>query len=142
VVEEIGLRSTRIRTPERTVIAVPNAEFATLQLENFARRDRFLLATRLGLRSDTTPDQLRHLLREIKTLLVAHPLIDPDPARARLVGFGVSSLELEIHAYVRTSDPEQFYAVREELLLQVMDALVQSRSALAVGLPVAHPPVL
>ncbi len=142
VVEEIGLRSTRIRTPERTVIAVPNAEFATLQLENFARRDRFLLATRLGLRSDTTPDQLRHLLREIKTLLVAHPLIDPDPARARLVGFGVSSLELEIHAYVRTSDPEQFYAVREELLLQVMDALVQAGSTLAVGPPVAHPPVL
>ena len=138
VVEEIGLRSTRIRTPERTVIAVPNAEFATLQLENFARRDRFLLAAKIGLRSDTTPEQLRHLLLEMKRLLMAHALIDPEPARVRLIGFGASSLDVEIHAYVRTSDAEQFYAVREELLLQVMDVVEQTGTKLATTPQAAH----
>jgi MscS family membrane protein len=137
VVEEIGLRSTRIRTAERTVIAVPNAEFSTLQLENLARRDRFLLSTRLGLRTDTSPDQIRNVLAEMQGLLTSHALIDVAQARVKLVGLGPSALEVELQAYVRTPDLEQFYDVREELLLQVMGVLQRAGTGLAVTPPLA-----
>jgi MscS family membrane protein len=129
--EDIGLRSTRIRTVERTVIAVPNAEFSALQLENLARRDRFLLKTLLRLRPPLTPAQMRSVLTAIQALLAAQELIDRDSASARMVGFAVAAVEIEIQAYVRTNDADQFSSVREQLLLGVMDAVQEAGAALA-----------
>jgi MscS family membrane protein len=130
-IEEIGLRSTRIRTLDRTLVSVPNAEFAGLQLENFARRDRIWLQATLGLRYETTPDQLRSVLQKIGDLLREHPRVDPDPARIRFVGFGAYALECEIFAYIRTADQGEFLAIREELLLAIMDAVEASGTAFA-----------
>jgi MscS family membrane protein len=130
-VEEVGLRSTRVRTLDRTVVTIPNAEFATLQLENFALRDRIWLHAKLGLRYETTPDQLRFALIEIRKLLYAHPKVDPDPARVRFVGFGDFSLDLEVFAYVRTTDFGEFLAVREDLFLRIMDVVARSGSGFA-----------
>jgi len=130
-VERIGMRSTRVRTLDRTVVTVPNAEFANLRLENFAERDRIWLRLTLGLRYETTPDQLRHVLIRLRELLYAHPRIDPDPARVRFVGFGAYSLDLEIYAYVRTSDFSEFLAVREDLYLRIMDVVATSGTGFA-----------
>lgn len=130
-VEDIGLRSTRIRTLDRTVVSIPNAEFASLQIENFSKRDRMRLFTTVGLRYETTPDQLRYLLIEIKKLLAAHPRVDPDPARVRFVGFGSSSLDLEIFAYIRTADVNEFMAVREDIFLRLMDIVGNSGTGFA-----------
>lgn len=124
-VEEIGLRSTRVRTLERTVVAVPNAEFSSLQLENFTRRDRFLLQARIGLRYGTSSEQMRAVLAGISEALAADARFLPDPARVRMAGFGTSSIEIEIFAYVATTDANEFYTARESLLLRVMD-LVQA----------------
>jgi len=130
-VEEIGLRSTRVRTLDRTVVAIPNAEFAALHLENFAPRDRIWLHTTLGLRYETTPDQLRHVLVELRALLYAHPRVDPAPARVRLIGFGAYSLDVEVFAYVRTSSFDEFLAVREDLYLRFMDVVAASGTGFA-----------
>lgn len=130
-IEDIGLRSTRIRTLDRTVVTVPNAEFATMQIENFARRDRIWLQTTIGVRYETSPDQLRHLLIELKKLLVGHPKIDPDPARVRFAAFGAFSLDVEIFAYVRTTDFNEFLAVREDLFLRIMDIVAASGTGFA-----------
>jgi len=130
-VEDIGLRSTRIRTLDRTLVTIPNAEFSSLQIENFARRDRIFLSMRLGVRYETTPDQLRYLLIALKTLLLAHPKIDPDPARVRLVGFGAYSLDVDVFAYVRTIDYNEFLAVREDLMLRMMDVVAESGTGFA-----------
>lgn len=130
-VEEIGLRSTRVRTLDRTVVAVPNAEFVTLHLENFSRRDRLRLTATLGLRYETTPDQLRDVLVEIRSMLYAHPRIDPAPARIRFVGFGAYSLDLEIFAYVGTTDHDDFLAVREDVYLRIMDIVAASGTGFA-----------
>jgi MscS family membrane protein len=67
-VEDISLWSTRVRTLERTVVSIPNGQFVGLQLENFTRRDRMWLHTTMGLHYETTPDQLRHVLGEIRAL--------------------------------------------------------------------------
>ncbi len=119
-VEEIGLRSTRLRTLDRTVISVPNSQFLDMQLENYARRDRFLFTTTLGLRYETTPDQLRYVLAELRKLLIAHPMVVSDPLRVRFAGFGAHSLDVEVFSYILASDMDAFTAIREDLLLRIM----------------------
>ncbi len=130
-VEDIGIRSTRIRTLGRTVVTVPNADFSTMHLENFAKRDRILLETTLGLRYETTPDQLRWVLVELRKMLYAHPKVLHDPARVRFASFGDFSLNLEVWCYVRTSDWNEFLAVREDLYLRMMDIVAESGSGFA-----------
>jgi len=130
-VEEVGLRSTRVRTLDRTVVTVPNSEFASLQLENYALRDRIWLHLTLGLRYETTADQLRHVLVEVRRMLYAHPMVDPAPARIRFVGFGAHSLDCEVFAYVLTRDIDEFLAVQEDVLLRVMDIVAGSGTGFA-----------
>jgi MscS family membrane protein len=130
-VEEVGLRSTRVRTLDRTVISVPNADFSTMQLENFAKRDRFWFQTTLGLRYATTPDQLRKVLLDLRELLVAHPKVIPDPARVRFVAFGAYSLDLEIFTYVAAADMNEFLAIREDLYLRMMDVIAAAGTGFA-----------
>jgi MscS family membrane protein len=122
-VEEIGVRSTRIRTLDRTVVTIPNADFSNLKLENFAKRDRMRLFAMIGVRYETTPDQLRYILVEVRKLLYAHERVTPDPARIRFVGFGAYSLDLEIFAYVNTSDWNEFLGIREDIYLRIMDII-------------------
>jgi MscS family membrane protein len=119
-VEEIGLRSTRIRGIDRTVTTIPNAEFCNMHLVNLTERDRMLFRTTIGLRYETTPEQMRVVLAAMREMLLAHPRVDKDPARVRAIGFGQSSLDLEIFAYVKTSDWNDYLAVQEDLVLRIM----------------------
>jgi MscS family membrane protein len=130
-VEEIGLRSTRIRSVERTVVTVPNAEFSQMQLENFTRRDRMLLKTRLRLRYETTPEQLRYVLAKLRELLIAHPMVSPDPARVRFVGFGDYSLDVELFAYVLSADYNAYLGILEDLNLRIMDIVEEAGTGFA-----------
>lgn len=130
-VEEVGLRSTRIRTLDRTVITIPNADFSSMQIENFAQRDRIRFATTIGVRYETTGDQLRFLLLELKKLLVAHPKVLADPARVRFVGFGAFSLDIEIFAFAATRDWNEFLAIREDILLRMIDVVERSGTGFA-----------
>jgi MscS family membrane protein len=130
-VEDVGLRSTRIRTLDRTLITVPNSEFSQTQLENFGVRDRIRMYHVLGFRYETSPDQLRYLLSELRRLLWAHPEIETDTVRLRFVGFGAHSLDVELFAYVLTSDWKTFLAVREDLLLRIMDVVKASGTGFA-----------
>ncbi len=131
VVEAIGLRSVKIRSLDRTVVTVPNAEFANLHIVNLSRRDQMLLTAEIGLRYETTPDQLRWVLSEIRKLLLEHPLVTADPARARFVGFGEHSVNIEIFAFVATSDWNQFLAVREDIFLRLIDIIEESGTGFA-----------
>ena len=130
-VEKIGIRSTRIRTLDRTLVTIPNSEFSEIQLENYSVRDRIRLFAMIGLRYETTPDQLRHVLAELRKLLAAHPMVSDDPARVRFVGFGASSLDLEVFAYVLVDDWNKFLKIREDILLRMMDIIQASGTGIA-----------
>ena len=130
-VEDVGLRSTRVRTLDRTLITVPNSEFSQTQIENFGARDRIRLYVILGFRYETTPDQFRYLLSELRALLWSHPKIDKNTVRVRFVGFGAYSLDVEVAAYVPTSDWNEFLAIREDIFLRIMDITKQSGSSFA-----------
>jgi MscS family membrane protein len=132
VVEDIGLRSTRIRTEERTLLAIPNGTVATINLENLSRRDKILFKTNLGLRPETKADHLRFVLVEIRRLLYSHPKVEPKTVRVRLTDLTGSSLSVEVVAYILTRDFNEFAAVREDLLLRMMDVMEHSGGGLAL----------
>jgi MscS family membrane protein len=137
-VEDIGLRSTRIRTPERSVVSVPNAEFAATQIENLALRDRMYLTAILGVRLDTTAAAMRQMLEALRAVLTSTPRVDPGTASVRLVGMSPSALEVQVAAYVLTREPNEFLVVREEIFLRMLEALDATGTALASRL--AAPP--
>jgi MscS family membrane protein len=120
-VEDISLRSTRIRTLDRTELSVPNGQLANMNVENITRRDKSLFRAKLGLRQETSSQQLRSLLRDMLALLRQNPKVDPETARVRFIGFGESSLDVQVHCHILTRELTEFLAVREELLLEIMD---------------------
>jgi MscS family membrane protein len=122
-VEEIGLRATRIRTLDRTVITVANAEFANLHLDNFSVRDRYWYHPTLQLRYETTPDQIRYILVEVRRMLYAHPKILAEPLHVRFKSFGEYSLDVEVFAYIGVTDYGESLEVAEDLNLRIMDIL-------------------
>jgi MscS family membrane protein len=130
-VEDISLRSTRVRTAERTEVSIPNGLLATVNVENLSRRDKLLFTTKLGLRCETSPDQLRYVLAQTRRLLYEHPKVETDGARIRFIGYDGGSLTLEVFCYVLTLDNGEFLGIQEDLLLRIMDIVAASGSALA-----------
>ena len=130
-VEDIGLRSTRVRTEERTLLAIPNGTVATINVENLSRRDKILFKTNLGLRLETKADHLRFVLAEIRRLLYSHAKVETKSVRVRLVDITSGSHTVEVFCYILTQDFNEFAAVREDLLLRMMDLVEQSGTDLA-----------
>ncbi|HXV84226.1 MAG TPA: mechanosensitive ion channel family protein [Candidatus Binatia bacterium] len=131
-VEEVGLRSTRVRTLDRTIVTVPNAEFSNLQIENFTRRDRIWYHPTIRLSYETTPDQIRYILVEVHRMLYAHPKVDSTSARIRFAGFGSSSLDLDVFSYVTVTDYGEYLEIAEDLNLRIMDIVGAAGSSFAL----------
>ena len=129
--EFIGLRSSRVRTAERTAITVPNSVLAGMELENLARRDRFLLDTVLAVRRETTPDQLRWLLARLRALLLGHPKVAKDGMSVRLKALAPGALDVAVTAYVGTRSNDEWLAVREDLLLRMLEIVEAAGTAIA-----------
>jgi len=130
-VEQIGMRSTKVRTGERTVVTIPNGLLSAANIENYAFRDRFYFNTILEFRSETTPDQIRFLLVEIRSILFSHPMVNSNDANVRFIGIGTTSLKLEIISYINVISNDTFLEIREDLLLRIMDVISKSGTRLA-----------
>jgi MscS family membrane protein len=131
-VEDIGLRSTRIRTLDRTLVTIPNAQFSSMSLENYSRRDKMLFHPMLNLRRDTTPEQVRSILDAIKRILANNKRIETGAFPVRFVGVGSYSLDVEVFAYILTGDGDEFLRMQQELLLEILDAISAAGTALAL----------
>ena len=131
-VEEIGLRATRIRTLERSVITIANADFVSMHLDNLSKRDRFWYHPHLSLRYETTPDQIRYVLVEVQKMLYAHPKVLSEPLHVRFKGFGEYSLDLEVFAYMGVSNYDESLEVAEDLNLRIMEIVRAAGSDFAV----------
>jgi Small-conductance mechanosensitive channel len=133
-VMHIGLRSTRIRTPERTVISVPNGQFSSMALENISGRDKIWFHPTLNLRRDTTSEQLRRVLGSFGEILRSNPKVETGTIPVRFIGVGPFSLDVEVAVYLKTSDNDEFLALQQELLLAMLQAVERAGTALAVPL--------
>ncbi len=131
-VEDIGLRSTRIRTLDRTVVTIPNSVFSTMSLENFSRRDRFWFHPTLHLRREATPDQICEMMEAITNILQAHPQVDASGIPVRFTKIANESFELETFAYVLTADVNEYLKVQSELLLKMVEAAARLNIGFAV----------
>jgi len=131
-VEDISLRSTRVRTLDRSELSIPNGALANMNVENFTRRDKIWFNPTFSVRSDTSSDQLRYLLAEVRRMLYEHPKVESGSARIRLAGFDNNGLSLEIFSYVITQDFTEFTAIREDLLLRIIEIVGKSGTAFAV----------
>jgi MscS family membrane protein len=130
-VESIGLRSTRIRTLDRTIVSVPNGQLSVMSLENFAMRDKIRFNHTIGLRSETSAGQLRRVLTETRDLLSDHPKVERSSVRVRLVAVKNSGVEIELFAYVMVTSLDLFLETQEEILLRVIDIVEESGAIFA-----------
>jgi MscS family membrane protein len=130
-VETIGLRSTMIRGRDRTLISIPNASFADMEIVNWASCDRMLIHTTIGLRYETEPDHLRFVLVKLREMFQSHPGIEQDTVRVRFSGYGASSLDVDIRVYALTRDWNDFYAIREDVFLRVSEIVQGSGTGFA-----------
>jgi MscS family membrane protein len=130
-VDYIGLRSTRIRTLDRTLVSIPNSQIANTSLETISARDMCWFHPTVGLRYDTTPAQLRTVIDGLKALLTDHPLIAQDSVRVQFIRLGAFSLDIEISCYIRTPDWREFLEIQEQLLLSVTEIVERAGAAIA-----------
>ncbi len=131
VVEDIGLRSTKIRTPDRTLVSIPNGTVATATLENFRWRDKILSKQIVRLRYDLSPQHVNFLLERMREMVKSDPKIEASSARVRLLRFADFAFEVEIYAYILERDYNAFLEAQENLLLRITAAIEESGSSIA-----------
>jgi MscS family membrane protein len=130
-IESIGLRSTKLRALDRTLVTIPNAALADMQVINWAKCDRMLISTTIGLRYETDSDQLRYIMVKFREMLHAHPKIDGETVRVRFAGYGASSLDIGVRIYALTREWNEFHAIREDVFLRMKDIVEGSGTGFA-----------
>lgn len=137
-VEAIGLRSTRIRTLDRTLVTVPNGKLADMRIESFSARDRMRLSLMVGLVYETTPAKVRAVVQAFDARLRAHPKIWDETVIVRLAELGASSLDVEVMAWFQTTDVNEMGMIKHELLLAFIEAVEAAGSAIAFPTQTLH----
>lgn len=120
-IEEIGLRTTKIRRLDDTIVTIPNADLAQTRIQNLSRRRRFPFEMQLALPIGTTGPQVRTISEEIEAVLAGHELVNPDTVRVLLTGFGEKTMTLELRAHVDVTRNSVFLAVQHELQLRILE---------------------
>jgi len=138
VVEEIGLRSTRIRADNRTIITIPNADFSNMQIVNWNRCDQFLIRMQLELRYGSTAKSIRDLTRTLHAYLLESDDINTDNIRVRVREIGEYAIGLEVKTYVKTTSYTAFLKRREDILLAILEIVEASDVELAYPTTTSH----
>lgn len=130
-VEDIGLRSTRLRTSERTLLSIPNGTMATSTIENLRFRDKFQCQQVIRLRYDLSSDHVRYVLEQIRELLRQDPKVEESSARVRFIRFAENALEVELFCYILEGDYVEYLATQEKLFLTIMETLENAGAVVA-----------
>jgi MscS family membrane protein len=133
VVEEIGLRSTRIRTFAKTLVSIPNQSLANAQVNNHSLMPRRRIKMTVGVTYDTRPDQMREAVRRIEGWIRGHQGFSQDFMLIKFTDFAASSLDIFVYCFTVTTDWSEYLSLRQELNLAIMDILAE------VGLSIAFP---
>jgi MscS family membrane protein len=123
VVEEVGFRSTKIRTFNKSLISVPNSMIANMPIDNITLSNKRRIRMTIGVTYDATTLQLRDLTARIRGLLQQHPGIDSEAVQVSFTDFGASSLDILIQCFTITPNWNEYMDIREEVCLQIMEVL-------------------
>ncbi|HUI79510.1 MAG TPA: mechanosensitive ion channel family protein [Bryobacteraceae bacterium] len=130
-VEDIGMRSTQVRTLNRTVVSIPNSTFAGANLENYSVRDKILFNPTFQIKRSTSDEEVWRLIDSMKEVLEKHQSVESVPTPVRLTGLTAAAFNMEIFCYVLTPDIDEFYKIQSELLLAINDAFQAAHLELA-----------
>jgi len=133
VVEEIGFRSTRIRTFAKTMITVPNSVLMNMSIDNFSLMPKRRIKLTVGVTYDTTPAQMRQAVAAIRTLLREHPAIHQEFFLVNFTDFGASSLDIMVYCFTTSTVWSEYLDTREDVCLKIMETLEE------LGLEIAFP---
>ncbi len=132
-VEEVGFRSTKIRTFAKTLISVPNSTLTNLAIDNFSRMPKRRIKLSVGVTYQTTPEQMRLAVTSIRKMLQSHPAIDQEFLLVNFTDFGASSLDIMVYCFTVTTVWSDYLEAREDLCLKIMELLE------GMGLEIAFP---
>jgi len=130
-VEDIGMRSTRVRTLARTLVTIPNSNLLASEIQNYAPRDRFLFNPVLHVATETPPEKLRELLASLRAVLKGDERLLGQTARVRMVAPANDRLPIELFGYILAADFDAFLETQEDLMLKLLDAVAVQGLALA-----------
>jgi len=120
-VEDIGLRSLKLRTLNQNLLVVPNGSLSQMQFENMQARPKLLIDTTFSLRIETQVEQLRFVLDHVQSMLDEHPAIESGTSRIRVNDFAGAAFELELFAYAKTGDWAEFNGIRQDVILKIAE---------------------
>jgi MscS family membrane protein len=137
-IEEIGLRTTRIRTIANTLIAIPNARLANGPIDNISARSKILFRPTLRLKYDTSPEQLRRILDDVREMLGTHDRVLHDNHRVRFTNIADDALLIEVYAYVNTREWAVYLELAEELNMRILGIVAQAGTTLSLPARTLH----
>lgn len=132
-IEHVGLRSTRIRTADDSVVYVPNATLASATIDNRGRRRHWMFRTVFGLTFDTPPEKLDAFVAGVKEVVRAHPAGRDGRLFCAVVNFGESAIEVELISYLQVKSLAEDREAKHAILLEVI------RLAARLGVSFAFP---
>ncbi len=132
-VDEIGFRSTRIRTFAKTQITIPNSVLMNMSIDNFSQMPKRRIKLTVGVTYDTTPAQMRQAVAAIKQMLREHPAIHQEFFLVNFTDFGASSLDIMVYCFTTSTVWGEYLDAREDVCLKIMEAVGD------IGLEIAFP---
>lgn len=132
-VEDIGFRSTRIRTFAQALVTVPNSGLAKSNITNWSKMGKRRITFKLNLTYETKAHQAENLLARIRSMLEKHPGIHPDTIFVYFDSFGEKGLELFLYFFTKTTVWKEYLEIREDVNLKLMHILDE------LGLKLAYP---
>lgn len=130
-IEKIGLRSTRVRTLNQSLLTIPNADFTRMEIDNYSLRTRRVLRSKLHLSLETTPQQIQTIRVGIRDALLSHSKIADKPLRVELSDVGSYSIDISIFAYINIKPIGEFQAIRTQIFLKCLNIIEKAGSRLA-----------
>ncbi|WP_457642065.1 mechanosensitive ion channel family protein [Persephonella sp.] len=132
IVEDLGIRTTKIRTFEKSLITVPNSYIANNPIENFSRRNNRRIKMTIGLVYDTPGDVVKKIVEDIRNMLHEHPRISKDLITLVFFDkFGDSSLDIFIYTFTDTANWTEYMAIKEDVNLKIIEIVEKNGSAFA-----------
>jgi MscS family membrane protein len=137
-VEDMGLRSLKLRTLDQNLLVVPNGSLAQMEFQNMTRRSKLLINQTFSLRIETQAEQLRFVLDRVQNMLDQHPAIERGNSRVRVTNFVGAAFQLELFAYGKTGDMAQFTMIRQDVILKIAEIVEASGARFAAPTQLAY----
>lgn len=120
-VEELGLRSTKIRTVEKEIVIIPNSRFADREVVNYSFRENRRVNFTLGVVYGTSSEKIKSAIEKIKNMLINHPMVKEDSSLVRLSNFGTSSLEIAVQYLTKTTNYDEYMEIKQDINFKIIE---------------------